>query len=87
MTLTEMAARCRAEAAACCDPELVELLTRVAGVLDASRYHGPCTSCGERQAEVLGECRPCYQRHRRAGLAVEAMVTVGAGRATLAPRG
>lgn len=71
--LKDMAAECRNEARACCDPELAELLARVAAVLEVATYKGECLSCAERPAEVLGECRPCYQRHRRATLGADVL--------------
>ena len=58
----ELIARLEAEAAACCDADLTSLLREAATVLRGKI--GTC-KCGA-PVEVMGRCRPCYQRARRA---------------------
>ena len=56
---------CAAWSAACCDPDLAELLKTCAVAL-AHRRGDPCMDCHELPAEVGPQCRPCYQSERRA---------------------
>lgn len=60
--LQDLIKRLEAEAAACCDEMLAQLLREAAAALRGKV--GTC-KCGA-QAAILGQCRACYQRARRA---------------------
>lgn len=66
MTIAELARQLAAQALATCDDELRDLLMLAAKVAARADYHGDCLECAKKRAEILGLCRPCYQRQRRA---------------------
>ena len=60
--LQDLINRLEDEAIACCDATLAAVLREAATVLRGKV--GTC-KCGA-QAQILGQCRACYQRARRA---------------------
>jgi hypothetical protein len=71
MNLHTLAADLDTLADGSCDDGDARTIRLAAEVVRACSFHGPCLDCTARPAEVNGQCRPCYQRDRRAALRAE----------------